>query len=131
MKAVTRIKSWLHLMSMTLHFFFLFIDINKVFKKVTQLSPFHLRWWHAISMVNFHVNIFNLVTNLNLFYCLRQWVSFVALTGDMVNKLRTLRNAQSVQNIVLAYISCITHLTTTIQRAANFNTLLVFLTNNT
>ena len=47
--------------------FFLFIDISKVFKKVTQLSPFHVRWWHSISMANFHVNIFNLVTNLNLF----------------------------------------------------------------
>ena len=43
----------------------------------------------------------------------------------MLSKRRTLRYAQSIQNIDLAYIDCIDHLITAIRRAANFKSLLV------
>ena len=78
------------------------------FQNFTQLSPFRLRWWHAVSMVEFILT--------SSIVCI-----FLALIGDMINKRITLRNNQSIKNVVLAYNGGIHHLTATIRCAADLN----------
>ena len=109
---------------MSLHFFLLFIDLSKVFLK-SHSTHLLISDGGMLSVLSTYMltSSTSLLTGINsdLFDSL----SFLALIGDMLSKRRTLRYAQSIQNVDLAYIVCIHHLITAIRRAANFKSLLV------
>ena len=109
---------------MSLHFFLLFIDLSKVFLKSHSTHLFILDGG-MLSVLSTYMltSSTSLLTGINsdLFDSL----SFLALIGDMLSKRRTLRYAQSIQNVDLAYIDCIHHLITAIRRDVNSKSLLV------